>query len=472
MRAGDTFMHGTEFGKPWGIGAGAMLTASYYGDGCPLSHYLAQGGNRDNELIFEFLWRDVNLKPMPINDLPLSRYFGTPFGWMVARTGWDAKSVIVEMKVNEYNFNNHQHMDAGAFQIFYQGTLAIDSGVYSGSDGQYGSSHCKNYYWRTIAHNTLLIHDPDEDFNSKKDYGNDGGQRMPNRRVEPHKLEVMLDESKGYRTGTVLAHGFGPDAKRPAYTLLQGDITAAYSKKVKKVVRSNVFLNLDEEKTPAALIVFDRVVSSNPSFKKTWLLHTMEKPQVKEFHIVVDNTIRGQQGRLYINPLLPAWEDCLVELVGGSGKEYWVGDKNYTNDQTQRAIEKSSQELGKWRLEISPKMAAEENCYLNVMQITDQSNEHPYPVERMNIGDMTGCCIKTQDWDWIVLFRKDCIRLSELVQFSLSREKSSRVLLTGLDAGQWQAKSDKGDALSFTVDKESGSGWLELAAGQWQVSHL
>lgn len=169
LRAGDTFLHKTEFGKPWGIGVGAMLTASYYSDGYILGHYLAQGGTRDDELLFESLWRDVNLKPRPVNGLPLSRYFGTPFGWMIARTGWDAKSVIVEMKVNEYNFNNHQHMDAGAFQIYYRGALAIDSGVYTGSAGRYGSPHCKNYYWRTIAHNTLLVHDPDEEFNSKKE---------------------------------------------------------------------------------------------------------------------------------------------------------------------------------------------------------------------------------------------------------------------------------------------------------------
>ena len=83
---------------------------------------------------------------------------------MVARTGWDQDAVIAEMKVNEYNFANHQHLDAGAFQIYYQGALAIDSGLYSGSSGQYGSPHCQNYYWRTIAHNSLLVYDPQEDF--------------------------------------------------------------------------------------------------------------------------------------------------------------------------------------------------------------------------------------------------------------------------------------------------------------------
>ena len=134
-------------------------------------------------------------------------------------------------------------MDAGAFQIYYKGALAIDSGIYTGSSGRYGSPHCCNYYWRTIAHNCLLVHDPNEEFRSSRGYGNDGGQRLPNNRSEPRTLDVLLDEENGYRTGNVLAHGFGPTADKPLYTILTSDITAAYSDKVKSVVRSSVFLS-------------------------------------------------------------------------------------------------------------------------------------------------------------------------------------------------------------------------------------
>ena len=133
---------------------------------------------------------------------------------MVARTGWGEDAVIAEMKINEYNFVNHQHLDAGAFQIYYKGALAIDSGLYSGSSGEYGSPHCRNYYWRTIAHNCLLVHDPEEKF-GRRGYGNDGGQRLPNGRCEPRNLDVLLAPENGYRTGKVLAHGFGPDPQTP-----------------------------------------------------------------------------------------------------------------------------------------------------------------------------------------------------------------------------------------------------------------
>ncbi|MBM3334655.1 heparinase, partial [Candidatus Sumerlaeota bacterium] len=104
LRAGDTFASSAARGRPWGQYVGTVFTASYYGDGILLSQYLRQGGMSESELLFEFLWRDPSLQPKPIESLPLSRYFGFPFGWTVARTGWGQDAVIAEMKINEYNF--------------------------------------------------------------------------------------------------------------------------------------------------------------------------------------------------------------------------------------------------------------------------------------------------------------------------------------------------------------------------------
>jgi hypothetical protein len=239
----------------------SLLIASYYHDGYVLADYLKTPGIDPLNEIFELLWRDPDLQPKPITDLPLSHYMDAPYGWMVARTGWDADSVIAEMKVNVYNFANHQHLDAGAFQIYHKGPLAIDSGLYEGRQGGYNSPHHANYYIRTIAHNSLLIFDPDERFEraGRPAYSNDGGQRMPNDRREPSRLEDLL--KSGYVTGKILDHAFGPDANRPEYTYLAGDITAAYSRKTRQVIRSFVFLDT------GTLIVFDRVVASDPAFK-------------------------------------------------------------------------------------------------------------------------------------------------------------------------------------------------------------
>ena len=472
LRAGDTFLHSTPRGTPWGVGAGPMLTASYYGDGVLLSHYLAQGGNRDNEMIFEFLWRDVDLQPKPVDELPTTRYFGPPFGWMVARTGWDDRSVIAEMKINEVNFTNHQHLDAGAFQVYYRGPLAIDSGVYTGSSGRYGSPHCRNYYWRTIAHNSLLVYDPNEEFQSRRGYGNDAGQRLPNGRSEPQTLDVLLDPKKGYRTGKVLAHGLGPDEHSPDYSYLKGDITSAYSDKVREVVRSFVFLNLRDKRTPAALVVFDHVVSSHPDFRKYWLLHSMEEPQVSEAGVTVDCTEHDQQGRLVLNTLLPEPHDRDIETIGGPGKEYWVFGQNLPNDQEPRRQERSSMELGSWRIQVSPKKASKEDLFLNVMQVTDWRSGRTFPVERIEAGPMVGCRIGGPKCDWIVLFRRDSHCGNTPVSVDVPGRQPCRILLTDLDSGPWQAIRSGEETVSLQVSNETAAAWFQGNGGKWRIAKV
>ncbi|MDO8543882.1 MAG: heparinase II/III family protein [Opitutaceae bacterium] len=474
LRAGDTFKVSTARGKPWSEFVGTLFTASYYGDGVLLSQFLKQGGTSDDDAIFELLWRDPALKPKPIESLPLTRYFGAPFGWMVARTGWGEDAVVAEMKINEYNFGNHQHADAGAFQIYHRGALAIDSGLYQGgSSGAYGSPHGKNYYWRTIAHNSLLVRDPAEKFTTRDDYGNDGGQRLPNNRSEPRTLADLLAPEKGYRTGRVLAHGFGPDAQTPDYTLLQGDITDAYSKKVRQVTRSFVFLNLRDKKVPAALITFDRVVSADPSFRKYWLLHSMEEPQVKGTSGTVDRAEHGSSGRLNVDVLLPVAQGADFGKIGGPGKEYWVFGQNFANDVEPAKLEKTSIEAGAWRLELSPKAAAAEDLFLTVMQTTDRRSGARWPVRRLDAGERVGCVLSGPEAQWVVLFRRDNQRSSQRAEFAVTGDRPSHVLVTDLGPGRWQARRTGGnETRSFTVTRDAGAGWFEAAAGTWTITRV
>jgi hypothetical protein len=479
LRAGDSFKdYYLPRGEPWDEYLGTLFTASYYKDGVLLSQFLKQGGGTyidvgDDDVIFEFLWRDTALQPRPIASLPLSRYFGPPFGWMVARTGWGDDAVIAEMKINEYNFVNHQHLDAGAFQIYARGALAIDSGLYhGGSSGAYGSPHAVNYYWRTIAHNSLLIHDPDEQFPSSRAFGNDGGQRLPNRRSEPATLEQLLDPQRGYRTGRVLAHGHGPDAHTPDYTLLQGDITEAYSKKVRAVTRSFVFLNLRHEAVPAAMIILDRVVSADPAFRKYWLLHSLEQPQIAGTSATIDRTGDGGTGRLNVDVLLPAADNAQLSRIGGPGKEYWVFGTNYANDVAPEQLPKHSYETGAWRLELSPRKAAAEDLFLTVLQTTNWKSSGRFAVKQIGAGDRVGCVIAGPDASWVVWLRKSNERSGEPVRLVVEGNAARcRFLVTDLAPGRWQARRDgTGTAATFEVTAASGAGWFEGPAGTWVLT--
>jgi hypothetical protein len=91
--------------------------------------------------LFDFLFIDPFVPDQKDLSLPLTRYFQSPLGNMVARTGWGAEissnTVVAEMKVGVYNFANHQHLDAGNFQIYYKGPLAVNSGIYQGKTGSW-----------------------------------------------------------------------------------------------------------------------------------------------------------------------------------------------------------------------------------------------------------------------------------------------------------------------------------------------
>jgi heparin/heparan-sulfate lyase len=253
---------------------------------------------------------------------------------------------------------------------------------------------------------------------------------------------------------------------------LKGDITAAYSDKVRQVVRSFVFLNLDDEQTPAALIVFDRVVSGDAAFKKYWLLHSMEEPRRTDSAIVIDRTEHGQQGRLVLNTLLPPASNRETESLGGAGKEYWVFGKNLTNDQLPTRLQQSSMELGNWRIQISPAQASADDLFLNVMQVTHRSKGRTFPVERVDAGDIVGCRIDAPEYDWVVLFRRQGDRSDHPVSLDLASDRPCRILLTDLQAGVWEARREREPPIPLQVSGESGAAWWQAKAGAWQISRM
>ena len=408
-------------------GLRSLLNASFYKDGYVMADWLREPRTSPDGLIFEFLWRDPGLEPKPVSDLPLTHYMGSPYGWMVARTGWDEGAVIAEMKVNVFNFNNHQHLDAGAFQIYYKGALAVDSGVYEGTGGGYGSPHDVNYNKRTIAHNSLLIFDPAETFaRGARVLRNDGGQRLPNGWREPRDL---ADVQANYRTGEVLGHASGD-----AYAYLHGDLTRAYSGKARQVERSFVFLNLKGERVKAALIVFDRVVAANPDFKRYWLLHSIEEPRVEGGTITVQHG-----GKLVDQVLLP--ERAAIEPVGGEGKEFWVFGENFPS-----RPRTADAEVGAWRVEVS----STADTFLNVMQMMDP-DVAPLPVKKLDRGvEIAGTAV----------FFENPGRV----------QSRGRFLIAGIPEGRWQVRGPVTRTMLVSADERAL--WFEGPPGEYAIERL
>ena len=429
---------GGSYGLP------AMLAYSYYKDPY-LAYEYKRSPKIDNScLIFDILWRDLDVVPQSPETLPLTKYSGSPFGWMIARTGWGENSVIAEMKINEHFVGNHQHMDGGAFQIYYKGPLAIDAGAYHGSSGGYNSPHNKNFFKRTVAHNSLLIFDPAEKF-ACWNYGgagktefaaNDGGQRMPGDRWETcRSFEDLLSES--YTTGKILAHGISDNYMEPDYSYLKGDITKAYSSKVKEVKRSFVFLNFKSDTVPAAMVIFDKIVSANPDFKKTWLLHSIEEPEIAGNSFIVRRTKDGDSGMLFNSVLLPEQENISLTAVGGKGKEFWVNGQNYENS-PQKNRPDPRNERGEWRVELSPKMPANEDYFLNVIQVADNGCKELYSAKLIKGNQITGAVIR----DRIVTFSNTGDTVTGGATLTVEGEGTFKFVLTDMKPGTWQVKKD------------------------------
>jgi hypothetical protein len=343
-----------------------MLAAAYYGDGLLQDEFVnARDFNRADPVEQVLFWNPA-LEPRPAQ-LPPVRYFGFPINATVARSGWDTKAAIFEMKMHEYQFNNHQHLDNGSFQIYYRGPLAIDSGLYA----TYGTDHDSNYLKRTIAHNALLVLDPAEKFRGGRAL-NDGGQRWPANGSEPRTLEVLLQS--GYRVAADVKQQTTDDL-----CTLEGDLTQSYSSKVASFHRSFVWVNLHDPKRPAALIVYDRIRSARPEFKKTWLLHSIDEPKVDG----PVSVIRQNGGKLVNLTLEPA--DFKITVIGGPGREFEIDGKNHRPDRAPAPQD----EAGAWRIELSPARPAEFDTFLNVIQVMDNEVE-PLPVARTRGGVRIG----------------------------------------------------------------------------------
>lgn len=422
------------------------------------------------------VFNNPDLAPKPLAELPLTHYFPSPKGAYIARTSWadgmKSAAAVVEMKINEWYFGNHQHLDAGAFQIYYRGALATDSGYYqaardveeagenNGSTG-YGSQHDFNYHKRSIAHNTIQVYDPEERFHiarwKNRPVANDGGQRMPLDWAEPQEQEDTVNPANGYRIGSVLGHGSTAD-----YTYLKGDLTKAYSSKVTEYQRSFVFLDLKDGLHPAALVVFDRVVTANPKLKKAWLLHGLEEPVLSPTGAVFKDTRPGYTGKLTLDTVLPQAEDLVMNAIGGPGKEFLVEGVNYT-----AALRPNgNNEGGGWRLEVSPKTARGTDLFLNVLQVGDHTPDvAALQVERIDSSTHVGVHIA----DRVVLFGRSGAPSRADVSFVCRGSGKLKIVVGDLVAGQWLVEGPGGVTQRVDVTAEQGVANFGGAAGTYQL---
>ncbi|MBI3945411.1 MAG: heparinase II/III family protein [Armatimonadetes bacterium] len=245
-----------------------------------------------------------------------------------------------------------QHFDAGHFTLFKKGYLALDSGSRAlGQDTMPDQSASGiNYDSQSVAHNTVLIRMEGEVMPPmwrKPVVANTGGQcRLPT-------------------DATVLA--FETD---PRFAYAATDATGTYhEEKCARMVRQLLFL------APDHFVVFDRVISKNPAYPKSWLLHMGREPVFTGKEFRADQ----EEGRLFCRTLYPL--DAVLEAVGGPGREFWADGRNWpipADSPYLGAINTDHpdhvpENIGRWRVEVKPGAARTEDCFLHLIQVSDQT---------------------------------------------------------------------------------------------------
>jgi hypothetical protein len=326
------------------------------------------GSVYDYDLWRTLIWRDPTLDPVHpaevYGEMAATRFDSV--GTVYMRSGWDISSgsddIYAVFRCETFP-GYHTHAHQNHFLIARGGDLlAIDSGEYDA----WGSSHHRNYFTRTVAHNTITVFDPSESFGS---YANDGGQKPPFMYPDSG-LRLCGDASEPENYRGRLAHIY---RDTDAYTYARGDATSAYSAdKVEEFTREFVWLK------PDLFVILDRVRATSPSFKKRWLLHSLGEPAVAGDTTVIDEG----DSKLYVKTLLPEAHE--IVKVGGSGHEFEVNGVNYSPG---GGVEN---DVGAWRIEVSPTNDAEEHLFLHVLYPCDDGVTAMPEANLIDSGDLVG----------------------------------------------------------------------------------
>ncbi len=263
----------------------------------------------------------------------------------------------------------HRHFDANSFMIFKYDFLALDTGTRLGFPFK-ENQHLDNYYAQTVAHNAILIHMPEEPLpaywvvrKSRLPYHHGGQNRSTG------------DRCVAFATNDLFSY-------------VAGDATPVYAaEKCRLALRQFLFI------PPDIFVIADRVSSTRPEYRKEWLLHVQNEPEM------IDNSTFSAAdggGRLFCRTLLPQHFERRV--VGGPGHEFEASGRNWELPESAREAAEKKNYLGRYRVEISPASPAQDDLFLHVIQVgRDGELKTMIPTRPLDFG--VGFTTVKGDWE-------------------------------------------------------------------------
>lgn len=455
MPNGETLRDGDGFsdGSPASLGATALLSYAYSSDPVIKRDFERQGGLPADPILV-LLLNDPDLKAAEnLDSLPLTLDFGPVLGSMVARTGWNmgpgASDVVVEMKGGGYHFGNHQHADAGSFQIYYRGLQAADLGQYH----FYGTPYDFNFCKRSISHSMMLAVDPEEQF--IRNTVNDGGARFI--QSCPTTPDQALSDPT-FANGDVLSADFGPSPQRPFYSTFSVNLTTAYSRKIVDYVRTFCFLNLDNEQTPAALIVLDNMTTARPEFRKYWQVNTLNPPETTDDGAILRNSDADGSGKVVLRMLRPEADERDLQVMSGEEANSVFG-QFFTPPKPDRP------EANGHRVMFSPAKERSNDVFLTVMTMCDEQEEQ-LPVDLVELPEAFVVTLA----DRVVVLSRTGKLLEQTLQVEVAAGESRQLLLAGLAPGDWSIRDGDGNVrYNARVDDRRNTAFFVVPGGKYTV---
>lgn len=452
MRDGDDFIAYQQRGKYWSNPMTGFLCYTYAADPFLKGDYERQAASLGRmEPLLYLLLNDPKVKAEADRSaLPLTHYMAEPYPAMVARTGWDfgkdANDAIVYLTGGGFQSVNHQHLNAGDFQIYYRGMLAADLGTYR----FYGTPYDMNFNKKSVSHNVMLFREP-----GKED---DGGQVY--HAGSPNNMKELLEKT---RNGKMLAASFGPSAVRPYFSVFKAELAPAYAKgRLESNIRNFVVLNLGDPNRPMAVIVLDAIVPKAKHLTPYWPLNSWGKPVVAEPGKVVVNTLNGE-GRLTLNTLLPRATD--LTMTTATGKETLnVFGKQYEAPFTELEEVNGSRTVFALKKPVSGPFT-----FLNVMQLT--RNAPGLEALPVKFSEQNGACTVQLDGRTVNLARNGELRNQAVEVTVAGAAGTHQVLLTDLAPGNWLVRDTRGKVLGAAeVKADAGTLFFMAGPGRYQVT--
>ncbi len=372
-------------------------------------------------------------------------YNGGWLGQIITRnTWWGDNQAAVLMKIGCRTTGNHDHADAGQFQIWYKGMLAGDTGSYD----TYNDNHFTKYHQATVAHNCIVL-------------ANDVGQK---RAPEPLTCNAWLSDDAHFKTGTVtgLRYGFmSDDPDAPDYAYIAGDLTPAYSNTGKVSSYERRMLTVYDTDTDGAkpffFFVYDNITTSNANIQKKFLLHVPNYPEVSGNTVTVTN---DDGGKLVLQNVFGG---STISRVGGIvfspyGNFVPSVSSNYKVNGIQIYTDETHYD-GYWgRVEIKTNTSSAKSELLNAMYVCDATDNNELTAQGFSSSAVKGTVLGNT----VAVFVSSPNSNTSSYTFSVPGSGEKWYYVSGVADGSWTVKRN-----GTTVgDPQQASGGLLIFPAQ------